>query len=290
VRCAPGHVCISPEFEADGTARLVVAPEVLESDSRLRLALLEVWQRISDGGEMRGARPFARSTLRQLVSGELVGVADPILLREVLKAYRDYFEQVPAKERSGLPDPETYGLELGLFLVPVFLDDPAPGVLEESPNFAPLGLGPFAVGDCAKVSSYVHPGLPGGEGRQWYWRGFCAAERGDTEVAIVSLLRAERWLPHDTRIPLELGEVLCRAGYAEAGVQAFERAERMSPTGPRRADALRGVARCHLAQGNFEQAREAYAKALELDPEDVVTADWLRWLEGRLMPRDPLQQ
>jgi tetratricopeptide (TPR) repeat protein len=140
------------------------------------------------------------------------------------------------------------------------------------------------------VSTYVHPGLPGGEGRQWYWRGFCAAERGDTEVAIVSLLRAERWLPHDTRIALERGEVLCRAGYAEAGIQAFERAANMSPTGPQRADALRGVARCHLAQRNFEQAREAYRPALELDPEDVVTADWLRWIEGRLMPRDALQQ
>jgi tetratricopeptide (TPR) repeat protein len=250
------------------------------------LALLEVWQRISDGGRMHGPRQYARSTLRQLVSGARVGVADPILLSEVLEAYRAYWEQVPVQERSALPEPDTYHTELRLFLVPVLLDNPRPGVLEEEPNLAPWGLGAFAVGDCAEASTYVHSEFPGAEGRGWYWHGFCAAERGETEVGIVSMLRAERWLPHDPRIPLELGDVLCRAGYDVAGLHAFERAATISPTRPQRAEALRGVGRCHLAKRRFEEARDAYQQALELDSEDVVTADWLRWLEGRLLPKE----
>ena len=286
VLCAPGNVCISPEILGEGTGTLVVAPRVLESDARLRLSLLEVWQRLSDGGDLKGPHVFARSTLRQLVSGRNVGVADPVLLGEVLQAYRGYWEKLPETERARLPDPVTYSAEFGFFLVPVLLDELTPGALEERPNLAPRALGSFSVGDCAEASNYVHPDFPGGEGRHAYWSGVCAAEHGDTEVAIFHLLRSERWLPHDPRVPLELGEVLCSSGYQEAGILAFRRAATKSATGPQRADAFRGIARCHLRAREFEPARQAYQQALALDPEDVVIEEWLRWLEGRVIPRE----
>jgi hypothetical protein len=286
VLCAPGHVCISPEIREDGTGTLVVAPRVLESDARLRLALLEVWQRLSDGGDLQGPHLFARSTLRQLLSGRGVGVADPVLLGEVLDAYRGYWEKLPEDGLARLPDPVAYSPDLGFFLVPVLLDQLTPGVLESAPNLGPRALGTFSVGDCAEAGRYVHPEFPGGEGRHAYWSGVCAAEHGETEAAITHLLRAERWLPHDPRVPLEFGEVLCRSGYPEAGVLAFKRAASRSLTGPQQADAFRGIGRCHLRHREFEQARKAYRQALALDPEDIVTEEWLRWLEGRVIPRD----
>jgi tetratricopeptide (TPR) repeat protein len=285
VLCAPGHVCISPEINAEGTGALVLAPRVLESDARLRLALLEVWQRLSDGLDLQGPQALARSTLRQVVSGRSVGVADPVLLGEVLQAYRGYWEKLPGYDRARLPDPVTYSSALGFFLVPVLLDELTPGVLESRPSLAPRALGPFSVGDCAEANGYVHPDFAGAEGRHAYWSGVCAAEHGETEAAIAHLLRAERWLPHDPRVPLELGEVLCRSGYREAGILAFERAATRSPTAPQRADAVRGIARCRLEAGDFKQARAAYRQVLTLDPEDVVTEEWLRWLEGRVIPR-----
>ena len=64
--------------------------------------------------------------------------------------------------------------------------------------------------ECDKADTYIHPGVVGWEGRQLFWRGVCAAENGDLERAVVNLLDAERLLPHDPRVPLELGEVLCR--------------------------------------------------------------------------------
>jgi tetratricopeptide (TPR) repeat protein len=287
VRCVRGHVCISPELRPEGGGTLILAPRVLESDARLRLALLEVWQRLSDRGPMSDTRAFARSALRQLVSGPRLGVSDPVILGQVLEAYRGYRDSLPEEQRAGLPDPGAYSRELGLFLVPVSL--PEPDAAEgERPSLAPQGLGLLSLGPCSAASRYVHVDLPGGEGRREYWSGICAEEAGRLEEAVVHLIRAEYWLPHDPRVPLELGEVLCVMGHWRPGILAFERAADRSPAAAKRADALRGIGRCYLAAGQFGPARRAYREVLALDPDDVITADWLRWIEGRVVPTPPV--
>jgi hypothetical protein len=285
VRCKPGHVCVSPLYEGDAGGILIIAPEVLQSDDRLRLSLLEVWQRLLDGGPMQGPRAFARSTLRQLVSGGRVGVSDPILLGEVLDAYSDYLSEVPTDERAGLPDPATYSHELGLFLVPVSLLQPGDF---ETPSLAPQGLGSVTLDVCAKAARHVHPGVGGWEGRREYWNAMCADEQADLPAAVLHLIAAERLLPHDPRVPLALGDALCRARASWVGILAFERAAAKSPGPAGRADALRGIGRCHLQEGDYAEARTAYRHALALDPDDVVTGDWIRWLEEQgLVPALP---
>jgi hypothetical protein len=285
VRCKPGHVCVSPLYGGDGGGSLIIAPEVLHSDDRLRLSLLEIWQRLLDGGPMQGPHAFARSTLRQLVSGGHVGVSDPVLLGEVLDAYSDYRSQIPGDERSGLPDPATYSHELGLFLVPVFLLQPGDF---EIPSLAPQALGSVTLEVCAKAARHVHPGVGGWEGRREYWNAMCADEQADLPAAVLHLIAAERLLPHDPRVPLALGDALCRAGANWVGILAFERAAAKSPAPAGRADALRGIGRCHLEKGAYAEARTAYGQALALDPDDEVTGDWIRWLEEQgLVPAFP---
>ena len=279
VRCAPGNVCASPSLRPDGGGKLILAPEALESDARVRLALLEVWQRLSDGGRVSGPRAFARSTLRQLVWGPRVGVSDPLALAEVLEAYADYREAVPGDRRGDLPDPGSYSHEMGLFLVPLSLPEPSEAGLADGLCLAPAALGIFSVGDCSEVDTYIHIDLPCGPGRLAYWRGVCFAEGGNRERAVEELLRAERLLPHDRRVGLELGEVLCRMGHARAGILAFERAASRGVAESQRAEALRGIARCHLLGGRVGEARRVYRQVIALDPDDPVTPDWLRWLE-----------
>lgn len=282
VRCAPGNVCASPPLLGGTEGTLVLAPEVLRSDPRLRLALLEVWQRIQDGGSMKGTDAFARSTLRQLVSGPPVGVSDPVLLREVREVYAGYYRELPAGRRGGLPDPEAYSEEIGRFLVPVPLAEPG---VQAATSFATEALGSIVPSGCEEGVGQVHPGMAGWEGRQLYWRGVCAAEAGDPIRAVPYLLEAERLLPHDRRVPLTLGGVLCQAGERRAAMLAFERARRKSPTPVEQAEAYRGMARCHLDAGSMDAAGRAWRRVLRLDPEDEVTADWLRWLEERGLVR-----
>jgi tetratricopeptide (TPR) repeat protein len=246
--------------------------------------LLEVWQRLSDGGAMNDPRAFARSTLRQLVSGSRLGISDPIVLAEVLEAYRGHRNALPEEQRAGLPPVGTYSRELGIFLVPITLPEPDPKAAEPGPVLAAQGLGNVTIAPCRDAVRYVHPDLAGGEGRREYWSGLCAEEEGDLEDAVVHLIRAERWLPHDPRVPLELGDLLCVMGYREAALLAFERAADRSPNPHQRAAALRGIGRCHLSAGQIESARAAYLKALALDPEDVTTPDWIEVLEGRGSP------
>ncbi len=280
VRCAPGNVCASPRLRPDGGGRLVLAPQALESDARFRLALLEVWQRFSDGGSMRGPWAFARSTLRQLVSGPRVGVSDPVILSNVLEAYAEYRGKLKEDQRVGLPDPRHYSRAMGIFLVPITLVEPSgePGLADDL-CLSSRALGAFSVGDCKEAHGYIHIDLPCGPGRLAYWRGVCYGESGDRERAAEELLRAERLLPHERRVPIELGDVLCRMGHTEAGIQAFERAESKGPAESQRAEALRGIARCQLEAGQIDEARRAYHEVLKLDPDDAVTEDWLRWLE-----------
>ncbi len=281
VRCASGHVCISPDLDPDGGGTLVVAPRVIESDARLRLALLEVWQRLADG-VLDGPRAFTRGTLRQLISGDRVGVSDPVLLGEVLTAYAAYRDALSEEERRPFPEPGFYSRSLGLFFVPVPLAEPSSD--GAAPSLAPRGLGAVAVAPCRERERRVYPDLPGVEGRRAYWNGFCAVEMGELESGVAHLLEAERWLPHDPRVPLELGSALCRFGRPEAATLAFARAAERSPDPRERADAYRGIARCRLRASDFDGTREAYARVLTLDPDDVLTADWLRWLEGRVFP------
>jgi hypothetical protein len=285
VRCRPGHVCASPVFDGERQGTLILAPEALLSDATLRLALLEVWQRMSDGGAMQGPWALARSTLRQLVSGPRVGVSDPVLLAEVLRVYAGHRSELSEEERAGLPDPEVYSRELGRFLAPVPLAEP--GSRGER-SFAPRALGPVSVADCEEASGYLHAGYPGWEGRSAYWRGLCAAEEGELASAIELLLRAEQLLVHDPRVPRELGDVLCLARHHKAAVLAFERAADKSTNDLERAEAYRGIARCRLRGGDAAGARRAYREALALDPEEPLTAAWVRSLEEQgLLPAEP---
>ncbi len=85
---------------------IVVAYEAFDGPGRLRLTLLEVWERYQTprGGQGR-ARDLARSLLRVLRDGPRAGLDDPKLLRRAHVAYQKQYAALPPPDRLDLPKP-----------------------------------------------------------------------------------------------------------------------------------------------------------------------------------------
>ena len=96
--------------EGHRTVRL--APEAFETRSRLRAALLEIWERY-ERPRRGSSSDLARGSLRVLQDGPRAGVDDDWVLRRAHRAYRRFWRETPEDQREGLPDPARIPLPPG---------------------------------------------------------------------------------------------------------------------------------------------------------------------------------
>ncbi len=92
----------------DGRRTILLAREAFSSDERLRMSLLEVWERYEQ--PRPGSVPdLARAALRVLTDGGRVGAGSPANQRRARNVYRGLWESLPEDRRSELPRPEGVG-------------------------------------------------------------------------------------------------------------------------------------------------------------------------------------
>ncbi|HTO69627.1 MAG TPA: hypothetical protein VMR31_07170 [Myxococcota bacterium] len=90
----------------DGRRTILVADAAFATPSKLRASLLEIWSRYRE--PRRGnARDLARSALLVATDGRRAGVTDGDVLDDASYFYGKLYEQLPAQQRAGLPDPRS---------------------------------------------------------------------------------------------------------------------------------------------------------------------------------------
>lgn len=88
-----------------GRRTIMVASDAFESRSRLRAALLEIWERYRQP-HPGSVRDLARGALRVTRDGARAGVQDVEVLRRAHHGYRRFWLQLPEAERGDLPAPD----------------------------------------------------------------------------------------------------------------------------------------------------------------------------------------
>lgn len=95
-----------------------------------------------------------------------------------------------------------------------------------------------------------------------------AAEKGDLQAAVDFLLQAEEISPQDSGIKSGLGACLLHLGHAQEAVEYFQQVTVLEPQSP---DAFCNLGMALTTAQQFSASEEAFLKALNLQPDHLLT-------------------
>ena len=200
---------------------------------------------------------------------------------------------------SGAPGNIQYRLALGLALAKDKHLAEAAGylnaLLKRDPENALAGLGEariaVAQGRTADAVRFYRHAIdsswpPGQEQIRMQTRFELAAllaKTGQKTQAVAELLTALGPAAHDTALKKKIGHLLLSYGAAREAADAFRN---MVQSDDQDADAYTGLGEAELAMDNYQEARDAFEKALQLNPADQMSKTQLS-LSERVLALDP---